>query len=103
MAAAPSVPNMHASGTSRLGFSTADAFCEADSMPRKAHKVSEMLDPIPWSRLSPWGFQAAEKVCPLNQNQPKIDMKPTGRMTPQTVTAPIRPVSLGPPKLATVV
>ena len=39
----------------------------------------------------------------LNQNQPTIEMKPTGRITPQTVTEPIRPVRLGPPKLATVV
>ena len=30
-------------------------------------------------------------------------MKPTGRMTPQTVTEPIFPVTLGPPKFATVV
>lgn len=30
-------------------------------------------------------------------------MKPTGRITPQTVTAPMRPVSFGPPKFATVV
>jgi hypothetical protein len=39
----------------------------------------------------------------LNQNQPKIDMKPTGRITPQTVTAPRRPVTFGPPKFAMVV
>ena len=51
----------------------------------------------------PFGFQAAAKVAPLNQNQPAMEMKPTGRITPQTVTEPILPVRLGPPKLATVV
>jgi hypothetical protein len=30
-------------------------------------------------------------------------MNPTGRITPQTVMEPIRPVSFGPPKFATVV
>ena len=72
-------------------------------MPRNAHNVSEMLEPIPWAMLSPWGFQAAAKVSLLNQNQPMIDSRPTGRMTPHTVTEPIRPVTLGPPKLANVV
>ena len=81
---------MQASGTSRLGFSTAEAFCEADSMPRKAHSVSEMLEPMPWTMLRPFGFQAAANVSPLNQNQPRKAMKPTGRITPQTVTEPIR-------------
>ena len=38
---------MQASGTSRFGFSTAAEFCAADSMPRKAHSVSEMLEPMP--------------------------------------------------------
>src|SRR3954469_18906928 len=103
MTAAPRVPNMQASGTSRFGFSTADEFCAADSIPRKAHRVSAMLDPIPWPRLSPWGFQAAEKVSPLNQIRPRKERKPAGRRTPQTVTEPILPVTLGPPKLATVV
>src|SRR5436190_24348017 len=103
MTAAPSVPNMHASGTSRFGFSTAAEFCAADSMPRKAHNVSEMLDPMPSSRLIPLGFQAAAKTSGLNQNQPISDSKPTGMMTPQTLTEPIRPVTLGPPKFATVV
>src|SRR5262245_19516104 len=94
---------MQASGTFFFGFSTADEFCAADSMPRKAHSVSEMLDPIPCPRLSPCGFQAAAKVCLLNQNQPISEIRPTGMMTPQTVTEPIRPVTLGPPKFATVV
>src|ERR1700758_4803022 len=94
---------MQASGTSRFGFSTADAFCEADSMPRKAHSVSEMLEPMPFNRLRSLGFQAAAKVWLLNQIQPAIEMKPTGRITPHTVTEPILPVRLGPPKLATVV
>ena len=62
-----------------------------------------MLEPIPSARLSPCGFQAAAKVSPLNQNQPMIEISPTGRMTPHTVTEPIRPVMEGPPKLATVV
>ena len=39
----------------------------------------------------------------LNQNQPMIQSRPTGRMTPHTVTEPMRPVTLGPPKLANVV
>src|SRR5215470_8414474 len=103
MAAAPSVPNRHAIGTSRFGFSTAEAFCDADSRPRNAHSVSEMLEPMPCKRLSPFGFHASANVELLNQNQPKTDMKPTGRITPHTVIAPIRPVILGPPKFATVV
>jgi hypothetical protein len=32
-----------------------------------------------------------------------IESSPTGMMTPQTVTEPMRPVRLGPPKFATVV
>ena len=94
---------MHASGTSRFGFSTAEAFCDADSMPRKAHSVSAMEEPMPSAMLMPFGFHAAAKVSALNQIQPAIAMKPTGRITPQTVTEPMRPVQLGPPKFATVV
>ena len=89
MTAAPSVPNMQASGTSRFGFSTASEFWAADSMPRKAHSVSAMLEPMPAPRLMPWGFQAAENVAPLNQNQPMIESAPTGMITPHTVTEPI--------------
>src|SRR5688500_15673737 len=103
MTAAPSVPNKQASGTSRFGFSTAAEFCAADSMPRKAHNVREILEPIPAPRLSPCGFHAARNVSALNQNQPMMHRAPTGRNTPQTVTEPIRPVTLGPPKFATVV
>src|SRR6476660_8163343 len=103
MTAAPSVPNRHANGTSRFGFSTAAEFCAADSIPRKAHKVSAILEPMPSSKLYPWGFHAAANVAGLNQNQPISDSSPTGRMTPQTVTEPMRPVQLGPPKFATVV
>src|SRR6188508_2498628 len=103
MTAAPSVPNKHASGTSRLGFSTALEFCAADSIPRNAQRVREMLDPMPCARVSPLGFQAAAKVSRLNQNHPMIEIRPTGMMTPQTVTAPIRPVIWGPPKFAAVV
>ena len=62
MTAAPSVPNMQASGTLRFGFSTAAEFCAADSMPRKAHSVSEMLEPMPCAMLRPCGFQAAANV-----------------------------------------
>src|SRR5215510_9052850 len=103
MNAAPSVPSMHASGTLRFGFSTADEFCAADSMPRKAHRVRAMLDPMPCRSVIPFGFQAAENVSGLNQNQPKIASRPTGRITPHTVIDPIRPVTFGPPKFATVV
>ncbi len=103
MNAAPSVPNMHASGTLRFGFSTAAEFCAADSMPRNAHSVSAMLEPIPCTRLSPFGFHATANVSGLNQNQPKIESRPTGRITPQTVTDPMRPVTVGPPKFAIVV
>src|SRR3954467_996549 len=103
MTAAPSVPNMQASGTSRFGFSTAAEFCAADSMPRNAHSVSEMLDPMPCARLSPPGFHAAANPLGLNQNQPMIDSNPTGMMTPHTVIDPMRPVMLGPPKFAAVV
>src|SRR3954467_15354167 len=103
MTAAPRVPNRHASGTLRFGFSTAAEFWAADSMPRKAHRVSDMLEPMPCARLRPCGFHAAAKVSDLNQNQPMIDSMPTGIMTPQTVTEPMRPVTDGPPKFATVV
>ena len=103
MKAAPSVPSMQASGTLRLGFSTAPEFCAADSMPRKAHNVSEMLEPMPWPRLMPFGFHAAENVEGENQSQPAIESRPTGRITPQTVIDPIRPVIFGPPKFAMVV
>src|SRR6187551_2861751 len=103
MTAAPSVPNRQARGTSRLGFSTASEFCAADSMPRKAQRVSAMLEPMPSPSDRPCGFQASEKVCASNQNQPMKDSEPTGMMTPQTVMAPILPVMLGPPKFATVV
>src|SRR5678815_4420510 len=103
MTAAPRVPNMQASGTSRFGFSTADEFCAADSIPRNAQSVSAILEPRPAPMLSPCGFQAAEKVAELNQNQPMIERSPTGRMTPQTVMEPIFPVTLGPPKFANVV
>src|SRR6185436_149352 len=102
MTPAPSVPNRHASGTFFFGSSTAAEFWAADSMPRNAHSVSAMLDPIPAPRLSPCGFHAAENVDLLNQNQPMIDSRPTGRMTPQTVMEPIFPVTAGPPKFATV-
>src|SRR4029453_385964 len=103
MTAAPRVPNRQANGTSRFGFSTAEEFCAADSMPRNAHNVSEMLEPMPCPRVRPCGFQAAPKVSALNQNQPMIESAPTGMMTPPTVIEPIFPVMLGPPKLATVV
>src|SRR4029453_9338279 len=101
MIAAPSVPNRQASGTSRLGFSTAAEFCAADSIPRNAHSVREILEPIPWPMLKPSGFQAALNTSLLNQIQPAKERNPTGRMTPQTVIDPIRPVMDGPPKLAT--
>src|SRR5262245_47313833 len=103
MNAAPSVPNMQASGTLRFGFSTAAEFCAADSIPRNAHSVSAMLELMPCSGLNPVGFQAAAKVAGLNQNQPKSDSRPTGRITPHTVTEPMRPVTFGPPKFANVV
>ena len=103
MTAAPSVPIMHASGTFFFGFSTASEFCAADSIPRNAQSVSEMLEPMPCPMLSFCGFQASLKVVPLNQNQPISDSHATGMMTPHTVIAPIFPVTPGPPKLATVV
>src|SRR5215813_4763327 len=94
---------MHARGTFFFGFSTAAEFCAADSIPRNAHSVSEILEPRPSPIPIPFGFQAAPNVSLLNQNQPIKESRPTGRMTPQTVTVPMRPVTLGPPKLATVV
>src|SRR5690242_9791656 len=72
-------------------------------MPRNAHRVSEMLDPMPCPMLMCFGFHASLKVAPLNQNQPMIDRPATGMMTPHTVIAPIFPVMPGPPKLAIVV
>src|SRR3954465_6226713 len=101
--AAPSVPNRHASGTSRFGFSTASEFCAADSMPRNAQSVSAMEEPMPSSRFRFFGFHAAEKVTGLNQNQPMMERPATGMITPQTVIEPILPVTDGPPKLASVV
>ena len=53
--------------------------------------------------LKPCGFHAAANVSALNQNQPMNEIAPTGMMTPQTVIEPIFPVTLGPPKFATVV
>lgn len=53
---------MHASGTSRFGFSTADEFWTADSMPRNAQSVSAMLEPMPSVRRRPFGFHAAANV-----------------------------------------
>src|SRR5436190_3894966 len=94
---------MHASGTFRFGLSTAAEFCAADSMPRNAHNVSAMLEPIPAPMLIPFGFHAAANVAELNQNQPKIESRPTGMITPHTVIEPMRPVTVGPPKFATVV
>src|SRR5689334_7110389 len=72
-------------------------------MPRKAQSLSAMLEPIPWPRDSPAGFQACAKVSELNQIQPMKDSEPTGMITPQTVMEPILPVMPGPPKFATVV
>src|SRR6476661_4066902 len=103
MTAAPSVPSRQASGTFLFGFSTASEFCAADSMPRNAHSVSAMLELMPLPRLSPCGFHASLKVEDLTQNQPISDRPATGMITPHTVIAPILPVMLGPPKLATVV
>src|SRR5437764_11592826 len=94
---------MHASGTLRFGFSTALEFCAADSIPRNAHSVSAMLDPMPCPSDSPVGFHAAENVDDLNHSQPITESRPTGRMTPNTVTEPKRPVIFGPPKFAIVV
>src|SRR3954451_24613175 len=94
---------MQASGTSRFGFSTASEFCAADSMPRNAHSVRAMLEPMPSKSGMPLGFQDCAKMSPLNQNQPMSDRPATGTITPHTVTAPIFPVIEGPPKLATVV
>src|SRR5215470_6507732 len=103
MTAAARVPNMQARGTSRFGFSTASEFCPADSMPRKAQRVSAMLDPMPCVRLRPCGFQAAPNLSALNQSHPMIERPATGMITPHTVTEPMRPVTLGKQKLATVV
>ena len=103
MNAAPSVPSMQASGTLRLGFSTALEFCAADSIPRNAHNVSAMLELMPWAIPRPCGFHAAPNVAGLNQNQPNSERNPTGTITPHTVTEPIRPVIFGPPKFAMVV
>src|SRR5262245_56351876 len=101
--AAPSVPSRQARGTFRFGSSTASEFCAADSRPRKAQSVTAMLEFMPCNGLRPLGFQAALKVWPLNQNQPMSERPATGMITPQMATAPIRPVTAGLPKFATVV
>ena len=67
---------MQANGTSRLGFSTADEFCTADSMPRNAQSVSEMLEPMPSTRRSPFGFHAAAKVAPRLDHEPRPEDDP---------------------------
>src|SRR4051812_34966279 len=72
-------------------------------MPRNAHSVSAMLDVMPSPMPSFFGFHASLNVAPLTQNQPMSDRPATGMITPQTVIAPILPVTLGPPKFATVV
>src|SRR4029453_4394682 len=72
-------------------------------MPRNAQSVSAMLEPMPAPKLSPCGFQASLNVSLLNQSQPMIETPATGMMTPQTVIEPIFPVTVGPPKFATVV
>ena len=59
-----------------LGVLDRVAFCAADSMPRNAHSVSEMLEPMPSPMLRPFGFQAAVKVSALNQNQPTTARSP---------------------------
>ena len=96
---------MQASGTSRFGFSTAAEFCAADSMPRKAHRVSEMLEPMPSHQAEPLAGSRPPRTCRrLNQNQPMIEMKPDRQdHAPDRDRADACPVRLGPPKLATVV
>src|SRR5690606_11164696 len=101
--AAPSVPNRQASGTVRLGSSTASEAWAADSMPRKAHRVRGIALPMASEIGRLFGFQAAASTSGLNQNQPMMLKPATGMITPQTVIAPILPVMPGPPKLATVV
>lgn len=72
-------------------------------MPRNAHSVSEMFRSHALRQRQPLRFQAASNVLELNQNQPMIESRPTGMMTPHTVIDPIRSVMRGLPKLAAVV
>ena len=95
---------MQASGTSRFGFSTAAEFCAADSMPRNAHSVSEMLEPMPSRQADALaGSRPPRTSSPLNQNQPANEMKPDRQDDAPDRDRADLPVRLGPPKLATVV
>ncbi|MNV58684.1 hypothetical protein D3C71_1510710 [compost metagenome] len=87
----------------RSGFSTASVLAQADSRPRKAHRVIATEAPAASNQPLSWGFQPAAYTLLSNQNQPTVETSTTGAITPQTVTAPIRPVMLAPPKLAKVV
>src|SRR5690348_1611566 len=51
----------------------------------------------------PCGVHADANVALLNHSHPNTDSRPTGRITPHTVIDPMRPVIVGPPKLAMVV
>ena len=94
---------MQASGTSRLGFSTASEFCAANSMPRNAQRVSEILEPMPCASVSPLRIPGGGEGLAAEPEPADERDRPTGMITPQTVIEPMRPVMRGPPKFATVV
>ena len=48
-------------------------------------------------------FQLAAYISPEKKNQPTVEITRIGIITPQTVTEPILPVMLGPPKFGIVV
>ena len=97
------VANNTAFGTASSGFSTASALAQADSNPRKDHKVMV----IALVAASPNGisctFQFAAYISPEKKNQPAVEIIRIGAITPQTVTEPILPVMDGPPKFGNVV
>src|SRR5437773_809037 len=68
--------------------------CQPSREPRQASTASPMTM-RPTVGLNMWAY--------ARPNGPMIESRPTGRITPQTVIEPMRPVTEGPPKFATVV
>ena len=92
MTAAPSVPNMQASGTSRFGFSTAAEFCAAEFHAEEGPQGQRDARTHALRKAQSLRIPGRRERLGLNQNQPMSESRPTGMMTPQTVTEPMRPV-----------
>ena len=85
MTATKAVLRKVALGTEVRGFSTASAFTDADSKPRKDHKVKAMELPTASLQLMGLGHQASIHVVGLNQYQPMTQIVRIGRMEHQIV------------------